>query len=278
MAFALACAGLGPADDTLTLPAPRSCPHVHGSTATGPLDVVVVIDGSRSATDPSGKDVDGDGRRGRSVSRRFRAPGGQWVSGYTSSDPGDSYLAAQVAATRSLVHASLGTGEHRLGLVLLAGALEDADPEVVKRTRSLQSSPLTDRVDHLDAALQELLRREPNGNSDFAEALQLALTTLEDGARAGTTRRVLMMTDSPKPFLTERLWRRGHDLNDYPVLIQGVALAKASEVRLDVLAIAPAAIRNPALLQWMAKETGGRFIAADASGDLDCALIEALSR
>src|SRR5262245_39609006 len=59
------------------------------------FDVVIAIDTSRSTAAPAGVDVDRDGTCGVAATGRF--------SDRMSSDPGDSVLAAQVAAARTLL-------------------------------------------------------------------------------------------------------------------------------------------------------------------------------
>lgn len=76
-------------------------------------DVVLVLDTSRSTIDPAGADINGNGVVGRKRLGHLGA-----IFGADSSDPGDSILAAEVAAARQL-----------LGL---SGAISRTDPEAEK--------------------------------------------------------------------------------------------------------------------------------------------------
>src|SRR5262245_30692828 len=64
---------------------------------SGELDVMLVVDTSKSTAAPCGADVDGDGRVGREMGARKLPLIGQLLD-LKSDDPGDSILAAEVSA------------------------------------------------------------------------------------------------------------------------------------------------------------------------------------
>jgi hypothetical protein len=88
--------------------------------AVGEADAMIAIDTSRSTVDATGVDVDLDGELGRSPFA------GQRVVDLDagSSDPGDSFLAAQVSASLSLIR-DLEQPGLRLGIVTFSGVIEN---------------------------------------------------------------------------------------------------------------------------------------------------------
>ena len=149
----------------------------HAAAVTGELrqfDVVMVIDTSRSTKDPSGTDIDGDGRVG---TQRLGRIGSIFMS---STDPGDSILAAEIAAARTLL-GGLDPRSTRIGLVSFAG-----DPPGYGRQRrpAFTLEPLTRDYMRIHKALDALLASEPEGSTHMAAGVDQATIELL-GLRGG---------------------------------------------------------------------------------------------
>jgi hypothetical protein len=248
-------------------PTPKACTGLPVPAAGSPLDVVVLIDGSRSTIDPPGEDLDGDGYVGR---QHWMRSAGMMVQG--SSDPDDSMLAAEVAAARSLIQAAASL-QVRFALVLFAGEIAH-----YPASRSTLYAGLSNRRDELDGALLSIQRRIPSGNSDFAEGLEIALDVLEQTPAAPDARRlVFMLTDSGKPFTARERDRRSYDLDEYPALEGQIGRARRLGVRVHTFPINAGAVRNPTLLEGLARQTGGSYWPPRSAAELHCSLIQALS-
>ncbi len=259
-----ACAGAGPPPEPRPLAA--DAPICPSGGALPPMDVVVAIDTSRSTRDPTGLDIDGDGRVGEF--RRSR-----WT------DRGDSVLAAQVAAVRRVVRATQGSGV-RFAVVAYAGrqerVLEDSTTQFVDRRDAKLRAELTSDVVVLERALEALQRRGSNGYSSFAPPMQLALRALRyppDAAPAETAR-ILFLSDSPEPI---RQAPGGHYAwQDRRMRTQAIRAVKAG-VAFDTFGLGEAArAGTPHTLTHIASATGGSFHSVFDADQLHCTLLEAL--
>ena len=86
------------------------------------FDVMLVIDVSGSTKSASGVDVDGDGEVG--INPQFELlPPGVYPEGTLSTDPGDTILAAEIAAADALIEGLDPSGRIRVGLVSFAGEM-----------------------------------------------------------------------------------------------------------------------------------------------------------
>jgi hypothetical protein len=122
------------------------------------FDIVFVIDTSRSTAEPSGSDIDEDGkigRRGGSFVEDYLAwlPFLRWLP-LPNSDRGDSILAAELQAVRTLVD-QLDPRTTRVGIVSFAG---DQDPMTLDADTE---APLTAEFDEVDDALDNIMRDGP---------------------------------------------------------------------------------------------------------------------
>jgi len=216
------------------------------------FDLVVVIDTSRSTAAPSGADVDGDGYLGASrQGRRFDG---------TCDDWGDTVLAAQILATRTLL-SQLDPGTTRVGIVTFSGDEDPSTPDAVRL------APMTRDYAHLGDVLDYLLGHRPRGKTNIAEAVTTAASELlgspgaRSRARDGATRIVLLMTDG-QPTLPQN---RGE--------ARGAALVAAQEaadagVRVDSFAIGIEANEDPSVPKALADQTGGVFTAVFTPSEL----------
>jgi len=218
-----------------------------------PFEVVVVIDTSASARAPSGADVDGDSYLGKA---RWR-----WLLGFMgsrlslpSSDPGDSILAAEVAAASTLIE-QLDPATTRVGLVRFAGGEFD-QPDATTLIG------LTHVYTDVEIALGELGKSKPAGMTNLSAAVDLAYRELADGS-ADARKIALLMTDG-QPTLP-RL--------DEPAYNAQVAYDAAHEsslkgVRVDVFGIGSQATRNPQVIQEVARITRGTYVPVQHPADL----------
>ncbi len=94
--------------------------------ALGSFDIYVVLDVSDSTKRPSGADIDGDGLVGvDSRGRRIPLIGVLFDS--ASNDPGDSVLACEVKAAKTLL-GQLDSESTRVGLIRFSGDYDNATP------------------------------------------------------------------------------------------------------------------------------------------------------
>ena len=108
------------------------------------FDVVIVIDTSRSTVDASGADINGNGVIGR---QRLGRLGSVFEMG--STDPGDSILAAEVAAAFQLLR-GLDPRSTRVGVVAFAGEPPGQSGGIFRRRPpppALTLEPLTTNYD-----------------------------------------------------------------------------------------------------------------------------------
>src|SRR5262245_6202897 len=126
--------------ETLPVPSVSGCPPLD-LQRVGSVDVVIVIDRSRSTIDSTGRDINQNGKIGRPII----SPVGS-IFDVGSTDTGDSLLAAQVVATRSILEALLN--DHtRFGIVSFAGPIPN-DP-LTPTLHSAVGAPLSEHLSAL---------------------------------------------------------------------------------------------------------------------------------
>jgi len=233
----------------------------------GALDVAIAIDTSRSTADPSGSDVNANGRVGARVASR-------------ETDPGDSLLAAQIAAVRSLLGASAGL-DVRFAIVTFSGSYQPTPPRRLKHivldSEARIRSGLTRDLEALERVLGEVLARQSNGYTSFSAGMKRSIQTLTADAAAtrAARRRVLFISDSPTP-----LGIRGNENVDrFDLRMQDAAYAAlGAGISFSTFAIGPAARSEPPhALSRIAGATGGRFHQASDPTALACQLITSLA-
>jgi hypothetical protein len=225
------------------------------------FDVVFAIDTSESTHDPSGADIDGDGLVGRArLDERGRIQ---------NSDPGDSILAAEIAAARELLH-GLHPEQTRVGIVAFSGTPPRPFEWIFPRPPSAVTvQPLA--LDHaaVDAALASLASREPEGSTDIAAGITRALAEFEATGRdvpVGFERRRLMLffTDGypTLPFGPDA------EAENIAAVLEATARAREAEVRIHTFAIGTAALDSPMAVVEMAERSGGAFTPVRHPADL----------
>ncbi len=195
-----------------------------GSRGRGILDVVVVIDASRSTKAGSGVDVNGDGYVGGVGWRHRRSWRGYLAHPQTSSDPGDSILHAEVEAVRQLV-ATLDPARSRVGVVsftdtaYIRSSIGNTEPQLLRALGFLESEA-------------------PEGRTNMAEALRTAGQTLREArASAGPYRdlAIVLLSDgrptspAPEALATARAIDAARDVREMGVRIYTIALGVPDE-------------------------------------------------
>jgi hypothetical protein len=232
------------------------------------FDVAIVIDTSLSTIEPTGADVNGNGIIGSPqlgpVSSLFDAAG---------DDPGDSILAAELAAARRLLH-ELDPRSTRVALITFAGELEPA-PKRLFFPRSaappaVTREPLTREFARIERALDQLLASEPAGVTHMAAGVDQAVRELlgQPGARStpdpGTEKVVLFLTDG-QPTLP---YGPGRDAENVRAVLDAADRAREGGIRVHAFAIGPEALAGPIATVELAARTQGHFIPVRDPGDL----------
>ena len=232
------------------------------------FDVAIVIDTSLSTIEPTGADVNGNGIVGSPylgpVSSLFDAAG---------DDPGDSILAAEVAAARRLLH-ELDPRNTRVALITFAGELEpvpsrfffpsSAEPPATTR------EPLTRKFRRIERALDDLLASKPSGVTHMAAGVDQATRELlgQPGARSTPDPRsekvMLFLTDG-QPTLP---YGPGKDAENVRAVLDAAERARAGGIRVHSFAIGPEALAGPIAMVELAARTQGYFVPVREPGDL----------
>jgi hypothetical protein len=223
------------------------------------LDAVIVLDTSRSTVEPTGVDLDGDGVVGEA---RLTREGPIFVE--RNSDPDDSVLAAEVAAAR-LMFRGLDPQRTRLSVVTFAGEAEDGARQQSRRPPSQPATtvePLTFDHARVAAALDDVLAREPLGNTHMAAGLERA--TRELASSEEREKVVIFFTDG-QPTLPHGPARERENVL---AVFDAADRAAQAGIRVHSFAIGADALAGPLAAVEMAARTGGSFTAVPDPGDL----------
>ncbi|HEY5658218.1 MAG TPA: vWA domain-containing protein, partial [Myxococcota bacterium] len=229
------------------------------------FDVVMVIDTSLSTLDPAGADVNRNGVVGR---RRLGIVGS--ILGAGSSDPGDSILAAEVAAARQLL-TGLDSRSTRVALVVFAGDPDRGDWGRSRRRDAYTLEPLTDKYARIERALDDIAASAPEGGTHMAAGVEQASTELLglSGAVSRTDPRagkiVFFFTDGQPTLPAEG---PGTEAANVRAVLRAVNRARRGGVRIHSFAIGPHALEGPVATVEMARRTGGEFTPVRHPGDL----------
>jgi hypothetical protein len=221
------------------------------------LDIVLVLDVSDSTREPSGADVNGNG-----VVGTHRAGGVGAFLGLGSTDPGDSILAAEVAAARRLIE-RLDPRSTRIALVTFSG---EPPPQGIVIGRgpmppAITEVPLTSDYRDVQRGLDRILERGPYGMTHMAAGVDQATVELL-GMRGAFSKRdpesdkvVLFLTDG-QPTLPYGL--EAEQANTRAVL-RAAERARRAGVRVYTFGIGPDALAGPLGIVRLADITGGAF-------------------
>lgn len=223
------------------------------------FDVVIVLDTSGSTAEPTGVDVDGNGVVG---TPRLGALGGLLALG--STDPGDSILAAEVAAAQRLL-SGLDPRSTRVAVVTFAGEPTDAQPgffghSPAIRQAAITMEPLTSDYERVKRALDRVRQRGPRGMTHMAAGVDqatvelLGLSGAVSKSDPGSDKVMLFFTDG-EPTLPYQ----GFESDNVRAVLRAAQRAQRAGIRIHSFAIGPAALAGPISTVEMASITDGEF-------------------
>jgi hypothetical protein len=236
------------------------------------IDVLIVIDVSESTQEASGVDVNGDGRVGFDP-RQERVPPGTFPPGTVCTDPGDSILAAEIAAADALIQ-SLDAATLRVGVLSFAGEVNSLTfrQAVYGQQDAWVEAPLTSDFLQVRRALQNILMRGPRGGTNFAAGVRLAVTELaglyggKSASRPDANKVVMFLTDGiPSfPFGSSRV----SDSADIEAALNAARVAHKAGITINTYALGPVALSNPIAATEMSRITLGTFTPVQNPGDV----------
>jgi hypothetical protein len=202
-------------------------------------ELVLALDFSSSAFEPTGRDVDGDGVIG--VRKPWQpAVGSSGLRGSPldwTTDAGDSIAGAELAATRTLLP-RLDPATTRVALLAFGSSVR----------RVLPLSPPEAAL----AALEHADLGALIGGTNVSAALERAERLLGAGVDPGTQRSVVLITDG-FPNLPPPQWRAEERVAEEAERL------RRSGVRVHVLAIASQQMTPRPVLETLGRTTGGSF-------------------
>jgi hypothetical protein len=230
------------------------------------FDVMIVIDTSHSTIDPTGADINGNGTIG---TPHLGSVGSMFNLG--STDPGDSILAAEVAAARQVVR-GLDPRTTRLGLVTFAGDLPGQGGLLGGRQPmpAITLEALTNDYARIERALDFVVAREPEGATHMAAGVDQATIELvglrgsQSRANAKSEKLVLFFTDG-QPTLP---YGSGFEADNVRAVLRAASRAARAGIRIHSFAIGPDALDGPIATVEMASRTDGYFTPVRHPGDL----------
>ena len=231
------------------------------------FDVILVLDTSRSTIDPTGADINGNGIVGKPYLGRIGS-----IFDVGSTDPGDSILAAEVAAARQLLR-GFDPRSTRVGVVVFSGNPPDTQGGLFirgQRSPAVTLEALTNEYTRIASALDDILARDPEGSTHMAAGVDQATIELMGlrGALSRTDPRsekvVLFFTDG-QPTLP---YGPGFEADNVRAVLRAANRAGRAEIRIHSFAIGPDALEGPVATVEMASRTDGFFTPVRHPGDL----------
>ena len=232
-----------------------------------PSDVVFLIDTSRSTADPSGADVDADGRKGK------------WLILLQNTDRGDSVLAAEIASARKLLR-SFDPVVTSVAVVTFDGARTSGwGPGGRLLPDAVVEQSLTPDYNFVDAALGRILKRGPDGGTNMAEGVRVAINELtgfqsQSRPRPGAERSIYLFTDGfpTLPFIG---WFAAERKN-VELTVYYAETAGRLGIRVNAFAVGKEALARPLATVDTARVSGGMFVPVLDPGQLP-AVVEAVA-
>jgi hypothetical protein len=232
------------------------------------FDVVLVIDTSRSTADASGADIDGDGTVGEPLLGKI---GSMFHVGI--SDPGDSILAAEVAAARKLMR-GLDPRATRIAVVRFSGEPPGSGDGGIfsraPRRPAVTLQPLTNDYSHVEIALQNILIDQPEGSTHIAAGVDQATIELAGLPGALSTKDpssekiVFFFTDGQATLP----YGPSFEADNVRAVLRAAGRANRMKIRIHSFAIGPDALAGPIASVEMASRTNGFFTPVRHPGDL----------
>jgi Mg-chelatase subunit ChlD len=223
------------------------------------FDIMFVVDASDSTAAPSGADVDGDGKVGARAGGPLATIFGKLLP---NNDRGDSVLAAEVAAVRTLLD-QLDPRTTRVGVVTFSG---DNDPLTPDASTVV---PLTSDFARVEKGLDEILDFGPNGMTNMVSGVLtgtielLGTQSAYSERREGARRVMIFLTDGVPtlPYMSQPA------SNVREAIHYSLKAAKA-DIRIDTYAIGEEALSEPVVAVEMARVTNGVFTPVRDPADL----------
>jgi hypothetical protein len=231
------------------------------------FDVAIVIDTSLSTIEPTGADVNGNGIVGSP-----QLGGVSSLFGAAEDDPGDSILAAEVAAARGLLW-ELDPRSTRVALVTFAGELEPAPSRLFGSSfepPAVTREPLTREFRRIEQSLDDLLEEKPSGVTHMAAGVDQAIRELLGVGSARSkpdpqSQKVILFLTDGQPTLP---YGPGKDAANVGAVLEAADRARAAGIRVHSFAIGPEALAGPVATVELAARTQGYFIPVREPGDL----------
>jgi hypothetical protein len=236
------------------------------------FDVMLVMDVSDSTKAASGADVDGDGEVGVDPHNEL-VPPGAFDPAVRSTDPGDTILQAQVVAARSLLQ-GLDARRVRVGLVTFSGEVNPLTGErkSIDQQDAWLDVPLTADYAAVDRALGAVLARGPNGATNYAAGIRLAIVELvglsgaKSAPREGASDVALFLTDGIPTLPVGK--GNVEDPGDGEAALRAAQLAHEAGISINTYALGPAALKYPRVVTEMARMTVGTYTPVQNPGDI----------
>jgi hypothetical protein len=242
------------------------------------FDIALVIDSSGSTRAPAGVDVNGNGVVGRKSSTRVVIS----IFGVMQdsiSDPGDSVLAAEVRAAKKLL-SQLDPRSSRVAIISFAGDYLPGTGHTGNQTFLANSAtpdafleqPLTSNFNYAFLALDNIERNGPNGGTNIAEGLRLAVSELSGLAGSGSSPRrgakkvVLLLTDGIPTFPVGSATTS--DPEDIRASVSAAEVAGRFGIQVHTFALGREALSEPYTVKEVARVTGGRFTPVPDPADI----------
>jgi hypothetical protein len=228
------------------------------------FDVVIVIDTSRSTIEPAHGDIDGDGEVGKAT----LAPVGANYE-VRCTDPGDTILAAELAAARSLLQ-GLDPRETRVALVTFAGLAPEEQHWYSRSKPARTIQPLTADFHRVERALDQVASSEPEGSTHMAAGIDQAILELlgpastPAGANSRSEKFIFFFTDG-QPTLPYGPARMADNVREVRL---AASRAADAGIRIDSFAIGREALEGPVASVEMAERTHGYFTPIRHPADL----------
>lgn len=217
-----------------------------------PFDVVIALDTSASTRAPSGADVDGDGTHGRMPLANV-LPFIPRLFSLTSSDPGDSILAAEVEGAKTLLD-QLDPATTRVGVVAFSedDLSQDSDARV--------ALGLTGDYEQVEEALNGILEEGPAGMTNISRAVEVAADALapvgeEPGRKVDPSRKVVLLMTDGQPTLPVH----NEPSENGRRALEAARRATERNVRFDTFGISRVATDDPEFIEEIAAITGGVY-------------------
>jgi hypothetical protein len=228
------------------------------------FDVAIVLDTSQSTDEPTGADINGNGIIGTRHLGRLDS-----LFGNRKDDPGDSILAAEVAAARQLLR-GLDPRTTRVTLVTFSGGYGSAFGTSRAIEPAVTHTPLTHDFAQVEAALERILESGGVGQTNFAAGVRFGavelngLTGAISDPREGSSKLMFFFTDG------EPTEPHGVDAqtDNYLAVTREATRARDLGVRVHSFAIGPLAVTRPIATVSMADITGGYFTPVRHPGEL----------